>query len=120
MSSKWNKVVLLTLVLGLGGLFWDGTTAILTLAAESAPYLLLGFGLAGCLKALIPESRVFQYLGADTFTSVALAALFGIPIPLCSCSVLPVAMTLRQSGASKGATTASSFLPPKRVSTPLA
>ncbi len=112
MQQRWHIVILLTLALGVGLLFRDSLGAILTLAAESGPYLLIGFGLAGFLKVVIPEQRVFKYLGPDTFTSVALASLLGIPIPLCSCSVLPVAMTLRQSGASRGATT--SFL----ISTP--
>ena len=112
MQRRWNIVILLMLALGLGVLFPDSISAIVTLAAESGPYLLVGFALAGFLKIVIPEQRVFKYLGPDTMTSVALASLLGIPIPLCSCSVLPVATTLRQSGASRGATT--SFL----ISTP--
>ena len=84
----------------------------LTLVAESAPYLLIGFALAGLLKAVVPEDKVYKHLGENRFKSVTLASLFGIPLPLCSCSVLPVATSLRRSGASKGATT--SFL----ISTP--
>ena len=84
----------------------------LTLVAESAPYLLIGFALAGLLKAVVPEDKVYKHLGDNRFKSVTLASLFGIPLPLCSCSVLPVATSLRRSGASKGATT--SFL----ISTP--
>ena len=112
MQRPWNTVTGLVLVLGLGILFRDSVGAIATLAAEMGPYLLVGFALAGFLKIIIPEQRVFRYLGPDNLTSVALASLLGIPIPLCSCSVLPVATTLRQSGASRGATT--SFL----ISTP--
>lgn len=112
MPRRWNIAILLIVALGLGVLFRDSVWAILILAAESGPYLLIGFALAGFLKIIIPEQRVFKYLGPNTFTSVALASLLGIPIPLCSCSVLPVATTLRQSGASRGATT--SFL----ISTP--
>ena len=112
MQRQWNIVTCLVLALGLGILFRDSVGAIITLAAEAGPYLLVGFALAGFLKIIIPEQRVFRYLGPDTLTSVALASILGIPIPLCSCSVLPVATTLRQSGASRGATT--SFL----ISTP--
>ena len=112
MQRQWNIVTCLVLGLGLGILFRDSVGAIITLAAEAGPYLLVGFALAGFLKIIIPEQRVFRYLGPDTLTSVALASILGIPIPLCSCSVLPVATTLRQSGASRGATT--SFL----ISTP--
>ena len=92
---------------------WNEYFAVmLTLVAESAPYLLIGFALAGLLKAIIPEEKVYRHLGDNRLKSVTLASLFGIPLPLCSCSVLPVATSLRRSGASKGATT--SFL----ISTP--
>jgi uncharacterized membrane protein YraQ (UPF0718 family)/regulator of protease activity HflC (stomatin/prohibitin superfamily) len=79
---------------------------------ESGPYLLAGFFIAGLLKVLIPERWIYRYLGQDNMRSVFLASLFGVPIPLCSCSVIPTAISLRSSGASKGATT--SFL----ISTP--
>ena len=92
---------------------WNEYFAVmLKLVAESAPYLLIGFALAGLLKAVVPEEKVYRHLGGDSVKSVTLASLFGIPLPLCSCSVLPVATSLRRSGASKGATT--SFL----ISTP--
>ncbi len=112
MYRWWQTAIFVAFLLGLGGLVWDGLNAVLTLLAESAPYLLIGFVLAGMIKVVVPEHRVYRYLGGDHLTSVALASLLGIPIPLCSCSVLPVALSLRQSGASKGATT--SFL----ISTP--
>jgi uncharacterized membrane protein YraQ (UPF0718 family)/regulator of protease activity HflC (stomatin/prohibitin superfamily) len=86
--------------------------AIWVVLCESGPFLLLGFFLAGLLKVLIPEETVFKYLGRNDMRSVGIAACCGIPIPLCSCSVVPTAISLRQSGASKGATT--SFL----ISTP--
>ncbi len=86
--------------------------AIWVVLCESGPFLLLGFFLAGLLKVLVPEEMVFKYLGKDDMRSVGIAACCGIPIPLCSCSVVPTAISLRQSGASKGATT--SFL----ISTP--
>jgi len=81
-------------------------TSIVNLVADSAPLLLLGFVLAGLLKVLVPEEWIFRQLGGDRFRSVLLAALYGIPLPLCSCSVLPLAQTLKKSGAGKGATTA--------------
>ena len=74
--------------------------------AESGPYLLVGFLLAGLIKVLIPEDKVFRYLGKDNFKSVFVASCVGVPLPLCSCSVIPTALALKQSGASKGATTA--------------
>ena len=115
MPWRRHGITLGICILGIGvcGFLWNGYFAVmLTLVAESAPYLLIGFALAGVLKAIVPEDKVYKHLGEDRFKSVTLASLFGIPLPLCSCSVLPVATSLRRSGASKGATT--SFL----ISTP--
>lgn len=80
--------------------------------AESAPYLLFGFLVAGLLHGFLPTETVAAHLGKGTFTSVVKAALLGIPLPLCSCGVLPAAVNLRRKGASRGAVL--SFL----VSTP--
>ena len=79
---------------------------ILTLIYEMAPYLLLGFLIAGLMHAFIPQDLYSRYLSHSNFRSVVLATLFGIPLPLCSCGVIPTAMSLRREGASKGATTA--------------
>lgn len=75
---------------------------------EMSPYLLLGFLLAGLMHAFVPGSLYSRYLAKGNFRSVLYAALFGIPLPLCSCGVIPTAMSLRKEGASKGA--AVSFL----------
>ncbi len=75
---------------------------------EAAPYVLFGFFAAGLLKALIPEQMIVKHLGGHGFRSVLKASLFGVPLPLCSCGVIPVAVSLRKQGASKGAT--ASFL----------
>lgn len=77
-----------------------------------APYLLLGFFLAGVMHAFVPQTLYRRYLGGHSFRTVLNAALIGIPLPLCSCGVIPTAMSLRKEGASKGATV--SFL----ISTP--
>ena len=68
-----------------------------------SPFLLLGFLLAGLMHAFIPGQIYSRYLAKPTFSSVLYAALFGIPLPLCSCGVIPTAMSLRREGASKGA-----------------
>lgn len=68
-----------------------------------SPYLLLGFLIAGIMHAFIPGSFYSRYLSRKTFRSVIYAALLGIPLPLCSCGVIPTAMSLRREGASKGA-----------------
>ena len=85
---------------------------VLSLINEMSPYLLLGFFFAGVMHAFIPGMVYNRYLGGKGFKSVFYGALFGIPLPLCSCGVLPTAMSLRKQGASKGAT--ASFL----ISTP--
>lgn len=71
---------------------------------QMAPYLLFGFLMAGFLSVFISPKFVEKHLGRHGFPQVLKAAAFGVPLPLCSCSVLPVAMSLRQHGAGKGAT----------------
>lgn len=69
-----------------------------------SPYILLGFLLAGIMHAFIPNRMYRKYLGGDSFRSVIYATLLGVPLPLCSCGVIPTAMSLRKEGASRGAT----------------
>lgn len=79
---------------------------------EAAPFVLLGFSIAGLLKSFVPKDLARRRLGGSGPRPVFEAALLGVPLPLCSCGVIPAAVELRRAGASKGATT--SFL----VSTP--
>lgn len=81
---------------------------IINLINEMSPYLLLGFGIAGLMHTFVPNRLYSRYLSGHDFRSVFYAAALGVPLPLCSCGVLPTAMSLRREGASKGATT--SFL----------
>lgn len=76
-------------------------------------YVILGLLVAGILKQLIPDNFVSSHLGKDSTMSVVKATLFGIPLPVCSCSVIPLAQGLKKEGASKGAV--QSFL----ISTPI-
>ncbi len=78
------------------------------LIAEMGPYLLLGFLVSGALRRWIREAWIEKRLGSKGLKSITLASLFGVPMPLCSCGVIPVAASLRARGASKGA--AASFL----------
>ncbi len=89
--------------------FWS-ELVILTL--EMAPYLLLGFLFAGILYAWFPNHKVARYLGKNNTASVLNAALLGVPLPLCSCGVIPTGVSFYKNGASKGS--AVSFL----ISTP--
>jgi hypothetical protein len=79
------------------GDFWD------TVAAMS-PYLLFGFFVAGILSAFVSQRIVEKHLGGRGIWPLLKASLFGIPLPLCSCGVIPVSMSLHKHGASKGAT----------------
>ena len=85
--------------------YWD---ALLLMTAEMAPYLLLGFFIAGLLRVFVPRNIYSRHLAPRTMGSVFKAALLGIPLPLCSCGVIPTAVGLRKQGASHGACT--SFL----------
>lgn len=73
---------------------------------EMAPYLIFGFLMAGVLSVVISQELIRKHMGHAGFGSIFKASLLGVPLPLCSCSVIPVATSLRQHGASKGATTA--------------
>ncbi|MCF1430101.1 MAG: SO_0444 family Cu/Zn efflux transporter [Shewanella sp.] len=84
----------------------------LELFLESAPWLLLGLVLAGLLKMFVPMTWMQKQLGGHDLKTTIKAAMFGAPLPLCSCGVIPAAVGLRRAGASKAATT--SFM----VSTP--
>ena len=83
-----------------------------SLCVEMAPYILLGMLVSGIISVFINSDMIFKHIGPKNFTSTLKSTLFGVPLPLCSCGVIPVAATLRESGASKGSTV--SFL----VSTP--
>jgi uncharacterized membrane protein YraQ (UPF0718 family)/copper chaperone CopZ len=84
---------------------WDFTLIV-------SPWLILGFLFSGLIHAFVGERFIRQHLGGGGFSSVLKATLFGIPLPICSCGVVPLSAGLRNDGASKAATM--SFL----VSTP--
>ena len=70
--------------------------------AEMSPYLLFGFFVAGVLSIFISQSFVERHLGGKGIWPLIKASLFGVPLPLCSCGVIPVSMSLYKHGASKG------------------
>jgi len=73
---------------------------------DLSPSLLLGLLIAGLLHLYLPAGVVHRGLRRPDLGSAARAALVGVPLPLCSCGVIPTALGLRDQGASKGATTA--------------
>ncbi len=77
-----------------------------TTLCAMAPYLLAGFLAAGVLSLFIRPEWVERHLGGRGFKPIVKASLFGVPLPLCSCGVIPVAAGLRRHGASRGATVA--------------
>lgn len=86
--------------------------SLLSVFMEMSPYLLLGFFIAGILNELFKGSKFKKFIGGNNFSSVLNASLLGVPLPLCSCGVIPTGVSLHKSGASKGA--AVSFM----ISTP--
>ncbi|WP_345985864.1 SO_0444 family Cu/Zn efflux transporter [Sulfurimonas sp. HSL-1656] len=91
-------------------LFWG---ALVELSNAMAPYIVFGLLFAGILHELVPDALVTKHLGSDNVASVVKSTLFGIPLPVCSCGVIPLATSIKKSGASHGATL--SFL----ISTPI-
>ncbi len=77
--------------------------SLLNVVCEMSPYLLLGFFIAGLLHVFVPQGFYTKYLSKDNKLAVLYAALLGIPLPLCSCGVIPTAIGLRNEKASKGA-----------------
>lgn len=77
--------------------------SLLHVVCEMAPYLLLGFLIAGILHVFVPQGFYRKYLSKDNKWAVLWAALLGVPLPLCSCGVIPTAVGLRNEKASKGA-----------------
>ena len=73
---------------------------------EMSPYLLFGFLMAGVLAVIVSPEFVERHLGGRGVWSTIKASALGVPLPLCSCSVIPVAASMRRHGAGRGATTA--------------
>jgi len=83
-----------------------------SILGEMSPFLLLGFFFAGVLYAFMPRQKIERYFNGNPYKSSIYAALLGVPLPLCSCGVIPTGAALYKNGASKGGTV--SFL----ISTP--
>jgi uncharacterized membrane protein YraQ (UPF0718 family) len=76
------------------------------LLLDSSIYILFGLIISGIFRSFLNPASVAHHLGTGRFSSVFKAALLGIPIPLCSCGVLPAAALLKKQGANNGAVTA--------------
>jgi len=73
---------------------------------EASPWLLTGFLFAGFLKAFVPSEILLKYLGGKNIGSILRAALVGIPLPLCSCGIIPTGIGMYKQGASVSSTLA--------------
>ena len=99
LTGGWSpEVPNSSMVMDLQGFF----ISLLNVVCEMAPYLLLGFFIAGVLHVFVPQKFYANYLSRNNKFSVLWAALLGIPLPLCSCGVIPTAIGLRNEKASKG------------------
>ena len=78
----------------------------ITTMTEMSPYLLFGFLVAGVLSVWVSQELVERHLGGRGIWPLLKASIFGVPLPLCSCGVIPVSMSLHRHGASKGSTIA--------------
>jgi len=81
----------------------DLSMEIFKLFLEMAPYLLLGLFFVGLLHILFPKSIITKHMGKNNASSVVKASILGVPLPLCSCGVIPTAVFMYKNGASKSA-----------------
>lgn len=88
-------------------------TELWMILTESSVWLIFGFLLAGVVHVLVPREWMLKHLGGKGIVPILKASLLGIPLPLCSCSVIPVAAGLRKQGASKGASAAFAISTPQ-------
>ncbi|MDX1997105.1 MAG: SO_0444 family Cu/Zn efflux transporter [Thermoanaerobaculia bacterium] len=84
-------------------LLLDGLVASSQALAAAAPWVLFGLALAGLLHVLLPQGLISRWLGRPGLSGVARGAWLGLPLPLCSCSVVPVTLELRRKGATRPA-----------------
>lgn len=83
----------------------EALTALWRLFSAMAPWLIAGFFIAGVIAVFLPRSFVLKTMGGKLgFRGVLRAVLIGVPLPICSCGVIPISVGLRKAGASKGAT----------------
>jgi len=98
-QSKSHEATAINFILGILDSSWQ-------LFLESSIYIIFGLIISGLLRTFLNPSSVARHLGQGKILSVIKTALLGIPIPLCSCGVLPAAASLKKQGANNGATTA--------------
>jgi len=84
----------------------DYLLALWQIVLELSPPLLGGLILAGLIHLFIPAGFIHRTLSRRSTGSIFKSVLVGVPLPLCSCGVVPTALGLRKEGASNGATTA--------------
>ena len=103
----WAGCVIVLGMLAIISSFFDAVFHVLVSAWEVylllAPYFMFGLAFAGVLYVLISQRTVIRLMGREGIASVTTAAAFGLPLPICSCGVIPITATLRKKGASRSA-----------------
>ena len=90
------------------------SNALWNVFAMMAPWLIIGFFIAGIMAVCLPRDFVMRFLGASGgIKSIIRAVVIGVPLPICSCGVIPISTALRKNGASKGATAGFLISPPQ-------
>ncbi len=93
---------------GTGSAGHGAAHAFLSLAIESAPALLVGLLFAGLVQAMLPRGSVGWLARGRGAGSAVRGLVFGLPLPICSCGVIPVYRSLVIQGVP--ATAALAFL----------
>lgn len=95
-NVSWVDVIMVDILFKIPAEIWK-------ILLDFSPFLIFGFLIAGILSAIVSTDLIEKHLGEKNFFSIFKAALFGIPLPVCSCGVIPIAASLKRSGASNGA-----------------
>ena len=98
MVKIFYKELYMNFILDFISYFWNLSTMI-------GLYVLIGLIFVGIVHLYVSESWIQKHLGHNSRYGVLKGALYGIPLPLCSCGVIPLATSLRQKGASKKSVT---------------
>ena len=87
-------------------IMFDIIRATWDLFLDAAVYVVFGLLVSGMIRVFLNPGAVARHFGRGRFSSVFKAALLGIPVPLCSCGVLPAVVGFKKQGANNGAATA--------------
>lgn len=90
------------MIVEIGRLFMEFLYQIFLFFIEIAPFMMIGLVFVGLLHVLVSKDFVARHIGNNNIWSAVKASILGVPLPLCSCGVIPTAVYFSRSGASKG------------------